>query len=282
MKLLRWGPPGAEKPGALDENGVIRDISGFVDDIAGDTLSDRGLDELRNIDLSSLPVAPSETRIGPCVGAVGEFIGIGLNYADHARELGAPAPAEPIVFSKASSSISGPNDDLVIPRGAEKTDWEAELGVVIGARAQYVPEHDALSHIAGYCIVHDVSERGFQLDGAGQWIKGKSAETFGPIGPVLVTRDEIREPQNLNVWLEVDGTRYQNGNTKDMFFSVADIVSYLSQFMVLRPGDIIATGTPAGIGAGQKPDPVFLQPGQIVRLGVEGLGEQRQRVVAAS
>ncbi len=281
MKLLRWGPPGAEKPGALDASGAIRDISAFVDDIAGDVLSDRGLDELRGIDLNALPVAPPGTRIGPCIGVVGEFIGIGLNYADHARELGAPAPAEPIVFSKAASSICGPNDDLIVPRRSEKTDWEAELGVVIGARAQYVAQDDALSYVAGYCVVHDVSERGFQLDRGGQWIKGKSAPTFGPIGPVLVTRDEVPEPQNLNVWLEVDGKRYQDGSTKDMFFSVADIVSYLSQFMVLQPGDIIATGTPAGVGAGQKPDPVFLRPGQIVKLGVEGLGEQRQRVVAA-
>lgn len=281
MKLLRWGQRGAEKPGAIDESGDIRDLSSIVEDITGAVLADRHLEELKSLDLDKLAVVEPGTRIGPCLANVGEFIGIGLNYSDHAREIDAEAPAEPIVFSKTASCISGPNDDLIIPKGSEKTDWEVELGAVIGKRAQYVGVEDALSYVAGYCTVHDVSERSFQTDRGGQWIKGKSAESFGPIGPWLVTRDEIPDPQNLDLWLEVDGECYQNGNTRDMFFSVAEIIAHLSQFMILRPGDIIATGTPAGVGAGVKPTPIFLRPGQKVRLGVEGLGEQQQYTIAA-
>lgn len=281
MRLLRWGPQGAEKPGALDSTGSIRDLSGVIPDITGEVISDQHLDELRALDLDALQIIEPGVRIGPCIANVGEFIGIGLNYADHAREIGANAPLEPIVFSKAVSCISGPTDNLIIPRGSEKTDWEVELGVVIGKQAQYVTADEALSHVAGYCTVHDVSERSFQTDRGGQWIKGKSAETFGPVGPWLVTRDEVADPQNLNLWLEIDGKRYQNGNTSDMFFTVAQLISHLSSFMILRPGDIIATGTPAGVGAGMKPTPIFLRPGQHIRLGVEGLGEQSQHIVAA-
>jgi 2-keto-4-pentenoate hydratase/2-oxohepta-3-ene-1,7-dioic acid hydratase in catechol pathway len=236
------------------------------------------LARLRSVDPATLPPVDGAPRLGPCVGGVGKFVCVGLNYSDHAAESGMPVPAEPIVFMKATSSIVGPNDDLVIPRGSQKTDWEVELGVVIGSRAKYVEEKDALSHVAGFCVVHDVSERAFQLEGTGQWVKGKSADTFGPIGPWLVSRDEVSDPQGLDLWLEVDGRRYQNGNTRTMVFGVAFLVSYLSRFMSLQPGDVIATGTPPGVGLGQKP-PVFLQEGNIVRLGVEGLGEQQQRVV---
>ena len=279
MKLLRYGPPGGEKPGLLADDGSIRDLSAHVPDIAGPVLRNEGLAKLRGIDPRTLPQVPPGTRIGPCVGGVGKFICIGLNYADHAAEAGMQAPSEPIVFLKATSAISGPYDPVQIPRGSQKTDWEVELGVVIGEPGKYIEERDALEHVAGYCVVNDVSERDFQLNRGGQWVKGKSADTFGPIGPWLVTRDEVPDPQNLDLWLEVDGERVQHGNTAKMFFGVARIVSYVSQFMSLQPGDVIATGTPAGVGMGHKP-PRFLKPGMRMRLGVQGLGEQAQEVVA--
>ncbi|WP_457090669.1 ureidoglycolate lyase [Microvirga sp. P5_D2] len=275
MKLLRYGPLGQEKPGLLDQNGNIRDLSGIVPDIAGEALSSAGLERLRSIDPSTLPLVEGNPRIGPCVGQVGKFICIGLNYSDHAAESGMAVPPEPIVFMKATSSICGPTDDIEIPRGSEKTDWEVELGIVIGKAAKYVDEAQALEHVAGYCVVNDVSERSFQIERSGQWTKGKSADTFGPIGPWLVTRDEIPNPQNLHMWLEVDGNRYQNGSTETMVYGAAFLVSYLSQFMSLQPGDVIATGTPPGVGMGMKP-PVYLRPGNRVRLGIEGLGEQDQ------
>ncbi|HWB15439.1 MAG TPA: ureidoglycolate lyase [Vicinamibacterales bacterium] len=278
MKLLRYGNPGQEKPGLLHD-GQIRDLSGHISDIAGDVLVPAGLDRLRALDPASLPLVPGSPRLGPCVGDVGKFLCIGLNYSDHAAESGMAVPTEPIVFMKASSAIVGPNDDIEIPKGSAKTDWEVELGVVIGRKAKHVSEADALSHVAGYCVVHDVSERAFQLERAGQWVKGKSCDTFGPIGPWLVTSDEVPDPQNLPLWLEVDSKRYQNGTTKTMVFGVARLVSYLSDFMSLLPGDIISTGTPPGVGMGQKP-PIFLRAGQRIRLGVEGLGEQQQRTVA--
>jgi 2-keto-4-pentenoate hydratase/2-oxohepta-3-ene-1,7-dioic acid hydratase in catechol pathway len=279
MKLLRYGSPGAEKPGLLDSTGAIRDLSGVVPDIAGDTLLPESLATLRKIDPASLPKVGGTPRIGPCVGRVGKFIAIGLNYSDHAAESGMPVPKEPIVFMKATSCIVGPNDNIEIPRGSQKTDWEVELGVVIGKPAKYVTEQDALSHVAGYCVVHDVSERAFQLEGTGQWTKGKSADTFGPIGPWLVTDDEVANCGELNLWLEVDGQRYQDGTTKTLIFGVTYLVSYLSRFMSLQPGDIISTGTPPGVGHGKKP-PVYLRAGNVVRLGVEGLGEQQQTVVS--
>jgi 2-keto-4-pentenoate hydratase/2-oxohepta-3-ene-1,7-dioic acid hydratase in catechol pathway len=279
LKLLRYGQPGQERPGVLDANGHLRDLSTVVPDIAGDVLRPASLDRLRGIDPATLPLVPGTPRIGPCVGRVGKFLCIGLNYADHAAESGATVPREPIVFSKATSAIIGPDDDVVIPRGSEKTDWEVELGVVIGAPAKYVSEGDALSHVAGYCVVNDLSERAFQLEGTGQWVKGKSADTFGPIGPWLVTRDEVPDPQALDMWLEVDGRRFQNGTTKTMVFGVAYLVSFLSRFMSLQPGDIITTGTPPGVGMGQKP-PIYLRPGNRMVLSVAGLGEQHQRVVA--
>ena len=281
MKLLRYGPPGREKPGLLAEDGRIHDLSGHVADIGGEVLTPEGLARIQRLDHRALPEAPVGARLGPCVGRVGKFICIGLNYADHAAEAGMSAPAEPIVFLKATSAISGPNDPIEIPRGSEKTDWEVELGVVIGSPAKYVGEKDALAHVAGYCVVNDVSEREFQLNRGGQWVKGKSADTFGPIGPWLVTRDEVPDPQKLDLWLEVDGERVQNGNTGRMFFGVAQIVSYVSRFMSLQPGDVIATGTPAGVGMGFKP-PRFLKAGMRVRLAVAGLGEQEQEVVAGS
>jgi 2-keto-4-pentenoate hydratase/2-oxohepta-3-ene-1,7-dioic acid hydratase in catechol pathway len=279
MKLLRYGAPGAEKPGLLDSTGAIRDLSGVVPDIAGDALLPESLARLRKIDPASLPRVSGTPRIGPCVGRVGKFIAIGLNYSDHAAESGMPVPKEPIVFMKATSCIVGPNDNIEIPRGSQKTDWEVELGVVIGKPAKYVTEQDALSHVAGYCVVHDVSERAYQLEGTGQWTKGKSADTFGPIGPWLVTDDEVANCGELNLWLEVDGQRYQDGTTKTLIFGVTYLVSYLSRFMSLQPGDIISTGTPPGVGHGKKP-PVYLRAGNVVRLGVEGLGEQQQTVVA--
>jgi len=278
MKLLRYGNPGAEKPGLLDSNGAIRDLSGVVSDIAGDTLLPDSLAKLRTLDPASLPKVNGTPRIGPCVGQVGKFICIGLNYSDHAAESGMAIPAEPIVFMKATSCIVGPNDDVELPRGSVKTDWEVELGVVIGTRAKYVTRQDALSHVAGYCVVHDVSERAYQLEGTGQWVKGKSCDTFGPIGPWLVTADEVRDCGDLRLWLEVDGQRYQDGSTKTLIFDVPYLVSYLSRFMSLHPGDVISTGTPPGVGFGKKP-PVYLREGNVVRLGVEGLGEQRQTVV---
>jgi ureidoglycolate lyase/2,4-diketo-3-deoxy-L-fuconate hydrolase len=277
MKLLRYGSPGQEKPGLHDQDGTIRDLSGIVPDIAGDVLSSAGLERLRGIDPATLPRVDGGQRIGPCVGQVGKFICIGLNYSDHAAESGMTVPPEPVIFMKATSAICGPNDGIEIPRGAEKTDWEVELGIVIGKAAKYVDEAQALEHVAGYCVVNDVSERSFQTERSGQWTKGKSADTFGPLGPWLVTRDEVPDPQNLRMWLEVDGKRFQDGSTETMVYGAAFVVSYLSQFMSLQPGDVIATGTPPGVGMGQKP-PVYLRPGNRVRLGIEGLGQQEQLV----
>lgn len=278
MKLLRYGSPGQEKPGLLDSTGAIRDLSGVVTDIAADTLLPASIARLRGLDPASLPRVNGTPRIGPCVGRVGKFIAIGLNYSDHAAESGMAVPTEPIVFMKATSCIVGPNDNIEIPRGSQKTDWEVELGVVIGKPGKYITEQDSLSHVAGYCVVHDVSERAYQLEGTGQWVKGKSADTFGPIGPWLVTTDEIADPGNLKLWLEVDGQRYQDGSTRTLIFGVPYLVSYLSKFMSLQPGDIITTGTPPGVGHGKKP-PVYLREGNVVRLGVDGLGEQQQKVV---
>lgn len=277
MKLLRYGEPGAEKPGMLDTNGAIRDLGGVVTDIDGSVLGPEKLAELAALDPSSLPLVQSGVRLGPPVGAVGKVVCIGLNYSDHARETGSPIPAEPIIFMKASSSITGPNDDVVLPRGSKKSDWEVELGIVIGRHAKYVEEKDALDYVAGYCVVNDVSERAMQIEGTGQWTKGKSADTFCPFGPYLVTRDEVPDPQSLDLWLELDGHRYQNGSTATMIFSVAHIISYVSQCMSLQPGDLIPTGTPPGVGMGLKPQ-MFLQPGNVMRLGVAGLGEQQQTV----
>ncbi|RAR51204.1 ureidoglycolate lyase [Paraburkholderia unamae] len=281
MKLLRYGPKGHEKPGLLDAEGRIRALSGNVADIAGDVLSDAGLAQLRTIDPETLPLVEGNPRIGPCVGHIGKMVCIGLNYADHAAESGMPVPSEPVVFNKWTSAIVGPNDDIDIPRGSKKTDWEVELGVVIGKHAKNVSEADALNYVAGYCVINDVSEREWQIERGGQWDKGKGFDTFGPTGPWLVTRDEVADPQNLSMWLEVDGHRYQNGSTRTMIFSVAKLVSYLSQCMSLQPGDVISTGTPPGVGMGVKPNPVFLKPGQTVRLGIEGLGEQQQKTRAA-
>jgi 2-keto-4-pentenoate hydratase/2-oxohepta-3-ene-1,7-dioic acid hydratase in catechol pathway len=278
MKLLRYGSPGQEKP-AIFSADKIYDLSGIVPDLAGNFLLPESIHKLRNLDLSLLPVVQGRPRIGPCVGSVGKFICIGLNYADHAKEAGAAVPVEPVIFMKATSAICGPDDDIVIPRGSKKTDWEVELGVVIGKPAKYVEEADALSHIAGYCLVNDISERAFQMEGTGQWVKGKSADTFGPIGPWLVTADEISDPQNLEMWLEVDGHRYQNGSTRTMVFGVAHLISYVSRFMSLQPGDVISTGTPPGVGFGMKP-PVYLRPGNRMRLSITGLGLQNQVVVA--
>lgn len=280
MKFLRYGPAGAERPGAVDARGTIRDLGGLVPDISGPVLADGTLATLSGIDLAALPAVPPDVRIGPCIAGVGKFICVGLNYADHARETGKEPPAEPILFMKATSAICGPNDDIEIPVGSEKTDWEVELGVVIGKRAKYVAEADALGYVAGYCLINDVSERAFQSERGGQWTKGKSHDTFGPIGPWLVTADEVADPQNLDLWLEVDGLRRQTGNTRTMIFGVAFLVSYISQFMTLEPGDIISTGTPPGVGLGFKP-PVFLKPGQTMTLGIDGLGLQRQTTIPA-
>ena len=277
MKLLRVGPTGQEKPAALDDTGTYRDLSAYVADISGDVLSDDGLAALRQIDLATLPELPADSRIGPCVGQVGKFMCIGLNYSDHAAESGMEVPAHPVLFMKATSAICGPNDDVLIPRNSQKTDWEVELGVVIGKKASYVEEADAMDHVAGYCVVNDVSERAFQMEFSGQWVKGKSADTFGPIGPWLVTRDEVADPQDLDMWLEVDRHRYQDGSTRTMVYGVAHLIHHLSQFMTLHPGDIISTGTPPGVGLGQKP-PVYLRRGQVMELGIEGLGRQRQTV----
>jgi ureidoglycolate lyase/2,4-diketo-3-deoxy-L-fuconate hydrolase len=284
LKLLRYGPKGHEKPGLLDAQGRVRDLSTIVPDIAGEVLTAQGLARLQEIDPASLPLVDGtpqqDLRIGPCVGQVGKFICIGLNYADHAAESGMAVPSEPVVFGKWTSAICGPNDDLQIPRGSTKTDWEVELGVVIGSGGRYIEEADALKHVAGYCVVHDVSEREYQLERGGQWDKGKGCDSFGPIGPWLVTADEVPDPQQLTLWLEVDGHRYQHGSTRTMVFGVRQLVSYLSRFMSLQPGDLIATGTPPGVGLGQKP-PKYLVPGQTVRLGIERLGEQCQRTVAS-
>ncbi|SEB09026.1 ureidoglycolate lyase [Paraburkholderia sartisoli] len=281
MKLLRYGPKGQEKPGLLDAQGKIRDLSKVVADIGGDVLTDAGLAKLRALDPASLPVVEGNPRIGPCVANIGKFVCIGLNYADHAAESNLPVPAEPVVFNKWTSAIVGPNDDVEIPRNSKKCDWEVELGVVIGKPAKYIDEANALDYVAGYCVINDVSEREWQIERTGTWDKGKGFDTFGPIGPWLVTRDEVANPQALDLWLEVDGHRYQNGNTKTMVFTVAKLVSYLSQCMSLQPGDVISTGTPPGVGMGVKPDPVFLKPGQTMRLGIQGLGEQKQKTYAA-
>jgi len=279
MKLLRYGAPGAEKPGLLDDDGAIRDLSGVIDDLSGDVLSDEGLQTLRQLDPNGLPKVDGLPRIGACVGHVGKFVCIGLNYADHAAEAGMDLPAEPVIFFKATSSIMGPDDTIEIPRGSAKTDWEVELGVVIGTEAKYVSEADAMDHVAGYCVINDLSERDFQLHRSGQWVKGKSADTFGPIGPWLVTRDEVKDPQDLPMYLEVNGHRYQDGSTRTMHFGVANVISHLSQFMSLQPGDVISTGTPPGVGMGQNPQ-TYLKPGDKVELGIAGLGVQRQGVVA--
>ena len=281
MKLLRYGEKGQERPALLDDNGELRDLSAVVTDIAGQTLSPDSLNRLRDIDPTSLPRVAGSPRLGACVGQVGKFICIGLNYADHAAETGAPIPAEPVVFGKWTSAIVGPNDDIEIPRHSRKTDWEVELGVVIGKGGRYISEADALEHVAGYCVINDVSEREFQLELGGTWDKGKGCDTFGPLGPWLVTRDEIPDPHQLDLWLEVDGKRYQNGNTRTMIFQIPRIISYLSQFMSLQPGDVISTGTPPGVGLGIKPEPVYLRAGQTMRLGISGLGEQQQRTVDA-
>ena len=279
MKLLRYGPLGAEKPGMLDADGNIRDLSGVIDDVSGANLGDDALAKLRALDPDSLRLVQGNPRIGACVGSVGKFICIGLNYADHAAEAGMDLPAEPIIFAKATSAICGPDDNIEIPRGSIKTDWEVELGVVIGKHTKYVDVADALDHVAGYCVANDLSERDFQIHRSGQWVKGKSCDTFGPIGPWLVTRDEVPEPQNLAMYLEVNGQRYQDGTTRTMHFDVATVISHLSQFMSLQPGDVISTGTPPGVGMGQKPE-IYLKAGDVMELGVEGLGVQRQSVVA--
>ena len=275
MKLLRVGQKGQEKPAVLDTSNNLRDLSSIVDDIAGDALSDAGLAKLRALDLTKLPILDSATRIGPCVGKIGKFICIGLNFSDHAAEAGMKLPSQPIVFMKATSAVCGPNDDIEIPRGSEKTDWEVELGIVIGKEAKYIEQANALDYVAGYCLINDVSERTFQLEHEGQWTKGKSHDTFGPIGPWLVTKDEIKDPQNLGMWLEVNGHRFQNGNSNTMVFGVAHVVAYLSKYMTLQPGDVISTGTPPGVGSGQRPQ-VFLKRGDVVHLGIDGLGEQKQ------
>ena len=279
MKLLRYGPAGAEKPGLLDAEGTIRDLSAHLPDIDGASLAPAKLQELAALDTAGLPAVDGNPRLGPPVAGVGKLLCIGLNYRDHAEETGAPIPEEPILFMKSTTSIIGPNDEVVLPKGSLKGDWEVELGVVIGSRARYVDEADALDYVAGYCVFNDVSERHFQLEGTGQWVKGKSADTFAPFGPYMVTRDEVPDPQDLHLWLEVDGKRYQDGSTRTMIFSVAHLVSYVSRYMTLVPGDIIPTGTPPGVGLGLKP-PVFLKPGNVMRVGIDGLGEQEQRVVA--
>ena len=282
MKLLRYGAPGQERPAIIDAQGRVRDLSAHVADVTGDALSPAGLARLAAIDPASLPLVEGSPRIGPCVGRVGKMVCVGLNYSDHAAESGMAVPTEPVLFFKATSAICGPNDAVEIPPGARKVDWEVELGVVIGKAARYVSKAQAMEHVAGYCIVNDVSERAYQLERGGQWDKGKGCDTFGPLGPWLVTRDEIADPQALDMWLEVDGKRYQYGNTRTMIFDVATLVSYISQFMSLQPGDVISTGTPPGVGMGQKPNPVFLHAGQVMRLGIAGLGEQRQRTVDAA
>ncbi len=279
MKLLRHGGLGAEKPGLLHSDGTIRDLTGLAPDIGGAVLSDAGVAMLRGIDPARLPVVAQGTRLGPCVAGTGKFIWIGLNYSDHAAETGATVPSEPIIFMKATSAMCGPNDPIIIPRGSEKTDWEVELAVIIGTRAKYVTEAEALYHVAGYAVTNDVSERAFQIERSGQWTKGKSCDNFGQIGPWLVTRDEVADPQDLSMWLTVNGKTYQNGSTRTMVYGVAHLVSYLSQFMTLHPGDVISTGTPPGVGLGQKP-PHYLKPGDVVELGIEGLGQQSQEVIA--
>ncbi|HEX5785615.1 fumarylacetoacetate hydrolase family protein [Hydrogenophaga soli] len=284
MKLLRYGPVGHEKPGMLDAQGRVRDLSALVTDIAGDVLCPEGLERLKAVDPDSLPLvdgAPQQgLRLGPCVGRVGKFVCIGLNYSDHAAESGMQVPPEPVVFNKWTSAIIGPNDDVRIPRGSLKTDWEVELGVVIGRGGAYIRQEDALSHVAGYCVINDISEREYQLDRSGTWDKGKGCDTFGPLGPWLVTADEVPDPHNLGMWLDVDGQRQQNGSTRTMVYRVDFLISYLSQFMSLQPGDVISTGTPPGVGMGKKP-PTYLRAGQVMQLGIDGLGTQMQRTVDA-
>jgi 2,4-didehydro-3-deoxy-L-rhamnonate hydrolase len=279
MKLVRFGPPGQEKPGLIDSDNQIRDLSGVVPDITGSVLSADGLKKIRGVDPKSLPAAPSGTRLGPCVERVGNFVAVGLNFADHAAETGSPIPAEPILFNKAPSCIVGPNDDVILPRASQKTDWEVELAIVIGERASYVAANESLNYVAGYCICNDVSEREYQIERGGQWMKGKGCPTFGPLGPWLVTPDEVGDVQNLGMWLDVNGKRMQTGSTKTMIFDCAQLVSYISHFMILEPGDVITTGTPPGVGLGMKP-PQFLKAGDVVTLGIDKLGEQRQKVVA--
>ncbi|MBP6007387.1 MAG: fumarylacetoacetate hydrolase family protein [Rhodoferax sp.] len=284
MKLLRFGPPGQEKPGVLDGQGRVRDLSAHVPDIAGATLLPASLDKLRALNLEALPLVPGvpqkDLRLGACVGHVGKCVAIGLNYADHAAEAGMAVPPEPVVFNKWTSCLTGPNDDIQIPRGSVKTDWEVELAVVIGQGGRYIDESNAMAHVAGYCVMNDVSERDYQLNRSGTWDKGKGCDSFGPLGPWLVTADEVSDPQKLDLWLEVDGQRMQSGNTRTMVYQVPFLISYLSRFMSLQLGDVISTGTPPGVGMGQKP-PVFLRAGQVMRLGVQGLGEQLQRTVQA-
>ncbi|ALA16126.1 2-hydroxyhepta-2,4-diene-1,7-dioate isomerase [Chelatococcus sp. CO-6] len=279
MKLVRYGNPGAEKPGIVDAEGTVRDISGIVPDLAGKALTKASLARIAAVDPKTLPAVPAGTRLGPCVGNVRNFIAVGLNYADHAAETNSPIPKEPILFNKAPSCIVGPNDDVIVPRGSQKTDWEVELAIVIGEEASYVEEKDALDYVAGYCVCNDVSEREYQIERGGQWAKGKGCPTFGPLGPWLVTTDEIKDVQNLSMWLEVNGERVQDGSTKTMIFAVPFLVSYISQFMKLEPGDVITTGTPPGVGMGMKP-PRFLKGGEVVALGIEGLGTQKQQVRA--
>jgi 2,4-diketo-3-deoxy-L-fuconate hydrolase len=279
MKLLRYGPPGQERPGLLDAAGAIRDLTGVIDDVAGSALSPQGLTRLAALDPGALPLVEGPVRLASCVGRVGKFICIGLNYADHAAESGLAVPSEPVIFMKATSAIVGPNDDVIQPHGSTKLDWEVELGVVIGSTARYVSEDRALEHVAGYCVINDVSERAFQIDGTGTWDKGKGCDTFGPTGPWLVTSDEAGDVEHLNLWLKVNGKTFQDGSTRTMVFKPAFLVSYVSRFMSLQPGDIISTGTPPGVGMGQKP-PLYLRPGDVMELGVEGLGVQRQTVVA--
>jgi len=279
MKLLRYGPRGQEKPGLLDRDGKIRDLSGVIKDVTPDVLAPASLDKLRKLDPASLPAVSGQPRFGACIAQIPKIVCVGLNYVDHAKEANMQIPSEPVLFMKATSSINGPNDEVVLPKGAQKGDWEVELGIVIGTKAQYVSVHDALKHVAGYCIVNDVSERNFQLERGGNWSKGKSADTFCPMGPWLVTADEVADPQALELFCEVSGQRMQNGSTKNMIFTCAHIVSYISHFMTLFPGDVIPTGTPAGVGHGMKP-PRYLKSGDVMRLGVTGLGEQGQKVVA--
>ncbi|MER5128112.1 fumarylacetoacetate hydrolase family protein [Serratia marcescens] len=281
MKLLRYGEPGQERPGMLDAQGRLRDLSQHIADVGGAALLPASLAKLRALDSAALPLVEGQARLGACVGGIGKFICIGLNYADHAAETGAAIPEEPVVFNKWTSAVVGPYDRVEIPRGSQKTDWEVELGVVIGLGGRYISETDAMRHVAGYCVINDVSEREYQIERGGTWDKGKGCDTFGPIGPWLVTADEIADPHSLNLWLEVDGKRYQDGNTSTMIFRIPQIVSYLSRFMSLQPGDVISTGTPPGVGMGQKPQPIYLRAGQTMRLGIEGLGEQRQQTVQA-
>jgi 2,4-didehydro-3-deoxy-L-rhamnonate hydrolase len=278
MKLVRFGNPGAEKPGLIDQQGGLRDLSNVVADITPDNLSRSALEKLASVSPSKLPLVDSTQRLGMPIASVGKFVAIGLNYADHAAEANLPLPSEPIVFQKAITSLGGPNDPVILPKGSKKSDWEVELGIVIGTRASYVERADALAHVAGYCIVNDVSEREYQMERGGTWDKGKGCDSFGPVGPWLVTADEITDPQDLDLWLDVNRQRMQQGNTRTMIFNCAEIVSYVSRFMTLMPGDIIATGTPPGVGMGKKPNPIYLKPGDVMTLGITGLGIQRQEV----